>query len=397
MARSWFDLLFPEVWSAQPQRSQHLGASLALPPVPGPVPLVYDPAWSRAWGSWEDFYTGTRQERLAQRQAELEAAAASAQPQSSPSPGPRSTVDQASVAQVNPKVAQWADLATAVASESGVPVEVILAIIDIESDGDPRATSPAGAMGLMQVMPFHWKPGEDPYDPEQNVRKGAQVLKANYDRIRRARPELSEDEAWALAAAAYFGAFDWNTLRVTGAQDALGTTGHRYVGLFDDLRGKYAAAVSSQGAASQPSLSGPLGSGLLPASSVTGGTSFPVTQPFGQTEFARTSGLYRGNTHPGYDLGVPLGTPVTAPLEGVVVQAGWNGGYGYSVTVQIPDGRFVLVGHLSQVTVSVGQRVAPGTVLGRSGTTGASTGPHLHLEVRDRNGVPVDPAVLFQF
>lgn len=312
-------------------------------------------------------------------------------------PGVTPEVDQAKVAQINPGVAQWAGLAAKVSAETGVPVEMLLALMDIESDGNPKARSVAGAMGLMQVMPFNFQPGEDPWDPETNIRAGARVLKTNFLRIKEKNPNLSDQEAWRLAAAAYFGAFDWSTLSVTGARDAYGTSGHQYVGLFDDLRGKYAAAVSYPVAAPQQLLSGPLGSGLLPASAVTGGKSFPVTQEFGQTEFARTSGFYKNNSHPGYDLGVPLNTPITAPLEGVVVQAGWNGGYGYSVTIRIPDGRYILVGHLSQVKVSVGQKVAPGAVLGLSGTTGASTGPHLHLELRDQNGVPIDPTVLFSF
>ncbi len=318
-------------------------------------------------------------------------------PSSVPSSG---SVDRAKVEEINAGVARWVPEVEAASREIGVPVDVLLAIMDIESDGNPNVVSPAGAVGLMQVMPqYHahraQKYGGSLQDPRVNIRVGAEILKENFDRIKARNPNLSDDQAWALAAAAYFGAFDWKTLSVTGARDAIGTSGHQYVNLFTQLRSRYRQAYQAQGSLAQP-----LAGGLYQVSAWTGGKSYPLTQGFGATEFARTSGFYPNKMHPGIDIGVPHGTPITAPFQAKVVQAGWNGGYGYSVTLEVQaNGKIyhVLVGHMAEApSVSVGQIVQPGQVLGKVGSTGASTGPHIHLEVRE-NGVPVDPKVLFVY
>lgn len=94
--------------------------------------------------------------------------------------------------------------------------------------------------------------------------------------------------------------------------------------------------------------------------------------------------------HPGVDIGVPEGTPVRSPIGGVVVWAGWeDSGYGKLVVVANGPLRAFLA-HLSAIHVVVGQTVSPGEVVGLSGNTGRSTGPHLHYELRV-NGRPVDP------
>lgn len=94
--------------------------------------------------------------------------------------------------------------------------------------------------------------------------------------------------------------------------------------------------------------------------------------------------------HRGIDIGVPVGTPVRTTLSGQVVYAGWNTqGYGNLVIVENGPWR-TYYAHLSEIPVQVGQWVQAGDVIGLSGNTGNSTGPHLHYEVR-RNGVPVHP------
>jgi peptidoglycan hydrolase-like protein with peptidoglycan-binding domain len=100
----------------------------------------------------------------------------------------------------------------------------------------------------------------------------------------------------------------------------------------------------------------------------------------------------RGNRfHTGLDFPTPIGTPVVAGAAGRVTFAGWNlGGYGRLVVVAHGSGVRTLSAHLSRIDVAVGQRVAAGTQLGLVGSTGASTGPHLHWEVRVR-GACVDP------
>ena len=97
-----------------------------------------------------------------------------------------------------------------------------------------------------------------------------------------------------------------------------------------------------------------------------------------------------GRLHAGVDWGISTGSTVVASSGGRVVSAGWNGGYGYSVLIQHPDGRKTRYAHLSKITVSNGEYVTQGERIGLSGNTGNSTGPHLHFEMII-NGSAVNP------
>jgi len=97
--------------------------------------------------------------------------------------------------------------------------------------------------------------------------------------------------------------------------------------------------------------------------------------------------------HPGFDLAAPTGTPVGAAAGGTVTHAGPAGTYGNLVTIRHENGYETRYAHLSAVTVAPGDRVAPGQQVGKVGTTGYSTGPHLHFEVR-HEGKTIDPAPL---
>lgn len=99
----------------------------------------------------------------------------------------------------------------------------------------------------------------------------------------------------------------------------------------------------------------------------------------------------RAALHTGVDLRDDYGSPVRATAGGVVVNAGPSGGYGQMVEIDHGAGLATRYAHLSAITVSVGQEVAPGETVGRLGSTGRSTGPHLHYEVRV-DGEPVDPS-----
>jgi murein DD-endopeptidase MepM/ murein hydrolase activator NlpD len=97
-----------------------------------------------------------------------------------------------------------------------------------------------------------------------------------------------------------------------------------------------------------------------------------------------------GSGHNGLDFSLVVGTPVRSTWSGQVVYAGWSdAGYGNLVIVQNDDWLFYYA-HLSTIDVGVGQDVDTGAVVGLSGNTGKSTGPHLHYEVRYQ-GTPVDP------
>lgn len=96
----------------------------------------------------------------------------------------------------------------------------------------------------------------------------------------------------------------------------------------------------------------------------------------------KTQGLHGYN---GVDYGIPVGTPLYASAGGTVIiskNSGWNGGYGNYVVIQHSNNTQTVYGHMLNTTVLVGQRVSQGQLIGYSGNTGKSTGPHLHFEVR---------------
>jgi murein DD-endopeptidase MepM/ murein hydrolase activator NlpD len=97
-----------------------------------------------------------------------------------------------------------------------------------------------------------------------------------------------------------------------------------------------------------------------------------------------------GKLHTGIDLDGNTGDPIKAAALGVVVSAGWRGGYGKCVVLDHGGGLATLYAHQSVIMVSEGQTVKRRQVIGKVGSTGYSTGPHLHFEVRV-DGSPVDP------
>jgi len=101
-------------------------------------------------------------------------------------------------------------------------------------------------------------------------------------------------------------------------------------------------------------------------------------------------GWRRWRHHDGIDIAAPYGAPVTAARDGVVVYAGWYHAYGKAIIVDHGSGLQTLYGHASKLLVRAGQRVTKGQLIAHVGSTGRSTGPHLHFEVRI-NGRPVNP------
>ncbi|HKS29597.1 MAG TPA: M23 family metallopeptidase [Pyrinomonadaceae bacterium] len=94
--------------------------------------------------------------------------------------------------------------------------------------------------------------------------------------------------------------------------------------------------------------------------------------------------------HKGQDIAAPMGTPVIATADGTIIIAGWQRGYGWVVYIDHGNGITTRYGHLSRIDVELGQTIRRGEQLGLVGSTGRSTGPHLHYEVRI-NGQPVSP------
>jgi len=97
--------------------------------------------------------------------------------------------------------------------------------------------------------------------------------------------------------------------------------------------------------------------------------------------------------HLGIDIAIPEGTPVHASAPGQVTTAGWSGAYGILVVLEHEHGYSTYYAHLSRTEIYVGQYVERGQVIGLSGNTGMSTGPHLHFEIRQHD-VPIDPLTL---
>lgn len=130
----------------------------------------------------------------------------------------------------------------------------------------------------------------------------------------------------------------------------------------------------SEVTAPPPSVAAPAGSGYLWPTSIR-----KITQ-------------YYGWRHTGLDIAGPVGTPLYASRAGTVIksQCGWNGGYGCYVIIDHGGGVQTLYGHASQLYVSVGQGVAQGQTIAAMGSTGRSTGPHIHFEVRV-NGARLNP------
>ena len=158
--------------------------------------------------------------------------------------------------------------------------------------------------------------------------------------------------------------------------------------------------VSAQltGAITEPGEPGSTVEAPLPGMSVE--FSAPVDSAPGsgygpRASFRTANGQMASSNHDGVDFPSPAGTPVRAVAGGVVVRPRVNGGYGNFVEVRHPDGTVTGYAHLQGWNVRDGQTVARGETIGRVGSTGNSTGPHLHLRA-SRDGQSIDPATLFE-
>ncbi|MDX3762466.1 M23 family metallopeptidase [Streptomyces mirabilis] len=115
-------------------------------------------------------------------------------------------------------------------------------------------------------------------------------------------------------------------------------------------------------------------------------SSYTLTSRFGDAGSMWSSGY-----HTGLDFAAPTGTLIKAIHSGTITEAGWAGSYGYRTILTLDDGTELWFCHQSSISVSVGQKVATGDVIGRVGATGNVTGPHLHLEVHPGGGSAIDP------
>ncbi len=114
--------------------------------------------------------------------------------------------------------------------------------------------------------------------------------------------------------------------------------------------------------------------------------------PIKGATFTSGFGWRWGRMHEGNDFATPVGTRIGSMSTGTVIFAGVEGGYGNKVEIEYWDGTVSVYGHMSQIDAVVGQELAPGDLVGLSGNTGHSTGPHLHLEIHPDGGAAIDPA-----
>jgi murein DD-endopeptidase MepM/ murein hydrolase activator NlpD len=99
-----------------------------------------------------------------------------------------------------------------------------------------------------------------------------------------------------------------------------------------------------------------------------------------------------GRIHAGIDIAAPVGTPILAAASGVIEYASWNdGGYGNMIDIRHADGTITRYAHMNELYVKEGQTVSQGQTIGAMGSTGFSTGPHLHFEIRPNGGSAIDP------
>lgn len=159
----------------------------------------------------------------------------------------------------------------------------------------------------------------------------------------------------------------------------------------DRLEAELAAQAAAAASASNPPLASGGGGGANVGAVSSSGFQWPTAGAVGSGFGMRLHpilGYYR--MHYGQDIGGVSGQPIWAAKDGIVISAGWQGGFGNAVVIAHDGGLATLYGHMSSIGVSTGQSVSRGQVIGAVGTTGLSTGPHLHFEVH-QNGTPIDP------
>ena len=174
---------------------------------------------------------------------------------------------------------------------------------------------------------------------------------------------------------------------IMAAEDAANATIDKLVAELEAQRAaEAAAAAAAAGGGSGGGSANASGSFLWPVASYV-----YVSSRFGLRVHPITG---EKKSHTGIDIASNQGTAVYASDGGSVTLAGWNGGYGNCIMIDHGNGYVTLYGHLSSISVSVGQTVSQGTTIGAVGSTGNSTGPHLHFEVL-KNGTRIDPEQFF--
>ncbi|MFZ9668347.1 MAG: murein hydrolase activator EnvC family protein [Solirubrobacterales bacterium] len=207
-------------------------------------------------------------------------------------------------------------------------------------------------------------------------------LKTVKERIEKVRDQIAEEEQALQVARAAVQSREDSLVAARGQRSAALSQVDEQVGRLESIRADLQAEIQAEIAAAS-------GVSTLPAGPMSAPSAAGLVWPLSGT---LTSGFgYRwGRMHEGIDIAVAEGTPVRAAKSGTVILASYYGGYGNYICVDHGGGLSTCYAHLSGYASSTGQRVSQGQVIGYSGNTGSSTGPHLHFEVRI-NGAAQDP------
>ncbi|MDJ0758401.1 MAG: peptidoglycan DD-metalloendopeptidase family protein [Woeseiaceae bacterium] len=284
-----------------------------------------------------------------------------------------------SIAWLPPSVTQWQSMIEAAAERHDVSADVLALMLLVESHGEALATSSGGARGLMQVMP---KTGQaiavergiagfdmaQLFDPQTNIDFGAWYLAQMMERFSD-HPERAQE----LAISAYNAGPGQVSAYVSGDRPLpRETVGYRNMLLSMLSEAGKDRSLVLEGRKAE--LRDRLPEMMAPVEG-------RVTSRFGD----------KGN-HGGVDIAAPMGAPVVAPVAGRVRSVGVDDKRGKFVTVAHLYGVESHYYHLSEVSVKAGDAIGTGEVLGSVGNSGASTGPHLHFEMREF-GQSVSPAL----
>ncbi len=213
-------------------------------------------------------------------------------------------------------------------------------------------------------------------------------LKKAKDRIESARDQIAAEEQNLATARKAVQDQQGELKQARAARQAKVNSINSKVDHLEDIEADLQQKIAEQVAAAS-------GVSVLPAGPMTSpsaaGLIWPVSGTITSGFGGRSSPGGIGSTyHEGVDIAVPEGTPIRAAKGGTVIMASYNGGYGNYTCIDHGSGLSTCYGHQSGFAVSAGQSVDQGQVIGYSGNTGNSTGPHLHFEVRI-NGVAQDP------
>lgn len=288
-----------------------------------------------------------------------------------------------------PVLDRWKPLILAAATKHNVDPDALAIMMLVESSGDPDAKSSAGAVGLLQIMP---KTGEaiakerniadfSPEklaDPETNIDFGAWYLARQVDTFGKDKEPSQKVE---LAAAAYNGGPPSVREYLAGTKPLSEET-TRYKALVAGMWTERSAEESTTYRTWRERIRER--AAKRATSPVSGAR---VSMPYGETTHPFSG---KQEKHVGVDLAKEAGTPVVAPLNGKVRSAAAEGDRGNAIVIDHGNGLETRFHHLGEMNVTPGQTITKGDKIGTVGSTGKSTGPHVHFEVRDF-GEPIDP------